>query len=472
MLKKTKIIATISPRNCEIPFLKKMYDAGMNIVRLNTAHLDFETSGKLIQNVRAVSDKIAILIDTKGPEVRTTKSDYVLHVKHGDSVIVKGNPYGTTDSNCVYVSYTGFVSEITVGDHILIDDGSLDLMVKEKSGDALLCVAMNDGVIESRKSINVPGVNFNLPSLSPRDIEFIKFAVDNNLDFIAHSFVRNKEDVVAIQEILDQCKSKIKIIAKIENQQGVDHIDEILEMVHGVMVARGDLAIEIPFEKIPRIQKMLIKKCIAARKPVIIATQMLHSMITNPRPTRAEVNDVASAIYNKADAIMLSGETAYGCYALEAVQTMSKIAIEVENSYDYWANLPSNMNIDERSSFISKMAVESASMLNAKAIVADSATGKSILNMASFRGLKPILAFCYDKAIVRVLSLSFGVFADFIEETMNSQKFVINAVSKLVKENVVENTDLVVVASGNYGIEYGKSFIEISPVDKLINQVY
>jgi pyruvate kinase len=220
---------------------------------------------------------------------------------------------------------------VPVHSHIFIDDGSLDLYVKEKKANALICQVMNNGKIEGHKSVNVPRVIFKLPSLTEKDREYIQLSIEQDVDFIAHSFVRNKEDVLAIQDILDRYKSPIKIIAKIENREGVDNINESLDYAYGVMVARGDLAIEIPYEKIPGIQKMIIDKCISRRKPVIIATQMLYSMISNPRPTRAEVSDIASAIYSKTDAIMLSGETANGLYPEEAVATMAKVAPKLKN---------------------------------------------------------------------------------------------------------------------------------------------
>ncbi|HOK51966.1 MAG TPA: pyruvate kinase, partial [Bacteroidales bacterium] len=313
-MKKTKIIATISDRRCEPEFIRELYEEGMNVVRINTAHQSFEDAKRVIDNVRKVSDKIAILVDTKGPEIRTNGVVEVYEVRTGDRIVVRGSVDEPSHPGYIYVNYPEFVADVPVDSHILIDDGSLELIVREKDEHSLYCEVQNDGKIESRKSVNVPSVSFRLPSLSEKDKEFVKFCIQEDVDFIAHSFVRNKEDVLAIQQILDEHKSAIKIIAKIENQQGVDNIDEILDYVYGVMVARGDLAIEIPYEKIPGIQRMIISKCIARRKPVIVATQMLHSMIEHPRPTRAEVSDIANAIFSHTDAIMLSGETAYGKY--------------------------------------------------------------------------------------------------------------------------------------------------------------
>jgi pyruvate kinase len=371
MLKKNKIVATISDLRCEAEFIKQLYENGMNVVRMNTAHQSLADSLKVVTNVRQVSDKIALILDTKGPEIRTTASDYKVAVNKGDTIMIKGGSTGYTTPDCIYVSYDHFVQEVEKGRKILIDDGDIEFEVIEKKEDALICRATNEGIVKGKKSVNVPGVKFNLPALNPRDREFIDFAIEQDIDFIAHSFVRNKEDVMVIQKILDEKKSRIKIIAKIENQDGVDNLDEILPHVHGIMVARGDLAIEIPYEKIPGIQKMIINKCIDARKPVIVATQMLHSMIENPRPTRAEVSDVANAIYSKADAIMLSGETAYGNYPVEAVSTMTRIAIEVEKSRSDVHNTPMLVMSNKTSAYLSKSAVEASLELDCQAIIAD-----------------------------------------------------------------------------------------------------
>ncbi|MCL2669908.1 MAG: pyruvate kinase, partial [Syntrophaceae bacterium] len=332
--------------------------------------------------------------------------------------------------------------------------------------------ALGDGSIEGRKSVNVPGVNFELPSLSERDRDYIRFSAEQKVDFIAHSFVRNRLDVLAVQELLDEQKSPIRIIAKIENQEGVDHIDEILDHAYGIMVARGDLAIEIPYERVPGIQKLLIEKCIARRKPVIIATQMLHSMISNPRPTRAEVSDIASAIYSRTDALMLSGETANGAYPLEAVQTMARVAVEVEKSRSDIHDVPSVVLTNERSAFLTKTAVEAALRLDAQVIVADTSSGASIRNMAGFRGRKPIFAHCYDPQVARQLAISFGVFAfaEFSDRGRDSRAFIHQALTSHLASGYLNKEDLVVVIAGNFGDRFGASFIEIGPVNLLLTE--
>ena len=308
MLKKTKIVASISDLRCDVDFLRSLFEAGMNVVRINTAHATPEGMKNVIDNVRAVSNRIAILIDTKGPEVRTTGCAEPIEYVAGDKVRIMGDPGQDTVKDCICVSYPDFVKDLEVGRKVLFDDGELSMTVVDKTEEWLEAEVDNNGVLGSHKSVNVPGVRINLPSLTEKDRRNIDFAIEQNIDFIAHSFVRNKQDVLDIKEILDDHHSDIKIIAKIENQEGVDNIEEILAVADGVMVARGDLGIEVRQELIPGIQRLLIKKAIAAHKPVIVATQMLNSMIKNPRPTRAEVTDVANAVFSRTDAIMLSGE--------------------------------------------------------------------------------------------------------------------------------------------------------------------
>jgi pyruvate kinase len=469
-LKKTKIVATLSDRRCDVPFLAELHRAGMDVVRINTAHQSPEGALTLIRNVRQVSDHLAVMIDTKGPEIRTTPVEGEILLEKGQRVSFRGDPEKASTRDGVFVSYRGFVDEVPPGARILIDDGALELSVLEREGGALICEALAGGRIAGRKSVNVPEVSFNLPALSEKDRLFIRLAADEDCDFIAHSFVRGREDVLAVQAILDECRSPIRIIAKIENQEGVDHIDEILDHAYGVMVARGDLAIEIPYERIPGIQKMLIDKCISRRKPVIVATQMLHSMIANPRPTRAEVSDIANAIYSKTDAIMLSGETAGGAYPLEAVQTMARVAIEVEKSRSDIHDVPTVVLTNERSAFLTRTAVEAAIDLRARAIVADSASGNSIRNMAGFRGRKPIFAHCYDWHVVRHLALSFGVFAEFIGPTADSRDFIRRALAGHLKSGALREEDLVVVTAGNFGERFGSSFIEIGTVGLFLEQ--
>ena len=311
-MKQTKIVASISDRRCSVDFIRQLFLAGVNVVRMNTAHASHDGLREIIKNTRKVSKHIGILIDTKGPEVRTTATDQPIEYKTGERVKIYGHNTEDTTHDTVNVSYENFIDDVKVGDHVLFDDGELDMLVYEKDGDSLCVEVQNDGKLGSKKSVNVPGEHIDLPALTEKDKANILLAIEEDIDFIAHSFVRSKEDVLAVQRILDEHNSEIKIISKIENQEGVDNIDEIIEASYGIMIARGDLGIEVPIERIPGIQRMIIKKCIEAKKPVIVATQMLHTMINNPRPTRAEVTDIANAIYYRTDALMLSGETASG----------------------------------------------------------------------------------------------------------------------------------------------------------------
>jgi pyruvate kinase len=468
---KTKIVATISDRRGETEFIRNLYNEGMNVIRLNTAHQTPEDTLKVVENARRVSERIALLLDTKGPEVRTVNSPHTLELEKDEVVKVEGNPHQDSQDKHIFVNYKDFANDLIVGNSILIDDGEVELKVIKKESSVLHCKVMNSGVVKPRKSVNVPNVRINLPSVSEKDREYIKFAAEHDLDFIAHSFVRTKEDVMAVQEILDQYNSEVKIIAKIENQQGVDNIDEILEVAYGIMVARGDLAIEIPYEKIPGIQKMLIQKCIDKRKPVIIATQMLHTMINNPRPTRAEVSDIASAIYSQADAVMLSGETATGKYPVESLKTMAKVANEVENTKETMNDIPIKVINNKVSDFLCKSAVEAAITLDSRAIIADTTSGRTIRSLSAYRGNKPVFAQCYSRRTMRELQLSYGVITDYMRARETSHEFLLDAIHHLREEHEFSEDDLVVVLAGNFGRGYGASYIEIGTLKNLIGHL-
>ena len=470
LLKQTKIVASISDLRCDVDFIKALFEAGMNVVRMNTAHANREGFENLIRNVRQVSNRIGILMDTKGPEVRTTNNaEGSIDYKIGDKVRIVGNPEQDTTRECICVSYPNFVHDLSVGAHVLIDDGDLDLVVTDKDENALYCEVCNDATLGNRKSVNVPGVRINLPSLTEKDRNNILYAIEKEIDFIAHSFVRNKQDVLDIRAILDEHHSDIKIISKIENQEGVDNIDEILEVADGVMVARGDLGIEVPQERIPGIQRKLIKKCILARKPVIVATQMLHTMINNPRPTRAEVTDIANAIYYRTDALMLSGETAYGKYPVEAVSTMAKIAAQAEKDKMEENDIPipltpENTNV---TSFLAKQAVRATTLMPIRAIITDSFSGLTARNLAAFRGKYPVLAICYKEKTMRHLSLSYGVEAMYMPEKANGQEYYITALHKLINDGTISKNDMVAYLSGGKA-GTKTSFLEINQVDDVL----
>lgn len=473
--KYTKIVATISDKRCNVDFLQQLYDEGMNVVRMNSAHLDEEGFLNIIQNVRQVSSNIALLVDTKGPEIRTTiAQDDKIKLETGKFVKIIGDQSAISTAECIAVSYPNFCNELKIGDNILIDDGEIDLQVisKEKEKKQLTCIVRNDGTLGSRKSVNIPGVRINLPSITERDRKFIQFAIEQDIDFIAHSFVRSAQDVIEIQEILDQHNSPIKIIAKIENQEGVDNIDQILDNTYGIMIARGDLGIEVPQEKLPGIQRKLIRKCVKRRKPVIVATQMLHSMIENPRPTRAEVTDIANAIYYRTDALMLSGETAYGKYPIEAVSMMSKIAKEAEIAKIMDNNIPLEIDAENITSFLAHTSVEAGLNMDLKAIITDTFTGRTARYLSAYRGLDPIIAVCYVERSSRELALSYGVFPFFNKEfNGNERKYFFEVFTKLIAEKRINLNDKICYLSGPASGSYGTTFMEINTVETILKEL-
>ena len=464
-MKRTKIVATISDKRCEIGFLRELYEAGMNVVRLNTAHQTLDEAMKVVRNVRAVSDQIALLIDTKGPEVRTCDIVVPVRVGKGEIIFMTGDRTLVAEK-LIHVSYELFVRDVQIGDKILVDDGDVELIVRDKKENCLELEASNPGEIKDKKSINVPGVNMHLESLSDKDRKFIQFAMDNKLDFIAHSFVRNKQDVMEIQQILDEQHSNIKIIAKIENQEGVNHIDEILDHVYGVMVARGDLAIEIDAEKIPLIQRYIVNKCIESKKPVIIATQMLHTMIDHPRPTRAEVSDIANAVFSGTDAIMLSGETAYGDYPLEAVKVMSRVAEANESILPPDANRNLVRINNEITAALARVAVRMTTMLPIKAIVVDTNSGRTARYLSAFRGGLPVYARCYDEHVMRELALSFGVRPYFSVKPHSRDEFM-RDIPQVLLQNGYQPEDQILVIGGSFGHVRGASFLEVCKISDI-----
>ena len=465
-MKKTKIVATISDKRCDVDFLRSLYQAGMNVVRLNTAHQGMEQALQVVKNVRQVADDIAILIDTKGPEVRTTDVNEPIHVDKGERLYLTGDADFRMEGKGIRVSYPFFAKDINKGDKVLIDDGDVELLVLEKYPHYLETMATNAAVIKNRKSVNVPGASLKLKSLSEKDRAFIDFAIDNDLDFIAHSFVRNKEDVLEIQSILDERHSPIKIIAKIENQEGVDNIEEILDHVYGVMVARGDLGIEIEAEKIPAIQRHIVSKCIESKKPVIVATQMLHTMIDHPRPTRAEVSDIANAIYMGTDAVMLSGETAYGSYPVEAVTVMRNVAEANEAAEPMDAERSLVRINNEITAALARAAVKTAGILPIKAIVVDTLSGRTARYLSAFRGNLPVYARCYNERVMRELALSFGIFPYFTEKPMSRDEFM-NDLPAMLRQKGIREEDYVVVVGGSFGRGKGASFIEVCKIGEI-----
>ena len=470
-MKQTKIVASVSDRRCDVEFIRDLFDAGMNVVRMNTAHADEEGIKNIIRNVREVSRHIGILIDTKGPEVRTTGCEAPIAYKTGDVVKIFGRPEMETSHDIVNLSYPDFASDVQEGDHILFDDGALDMVVIGINGPAVIAQVTNDGVLGSHKSVNVPGRHIDLPALTDKDRRNILLAIDQDIDFIAHSFVRSAADVRAVQALLDAYNSDIKIISKIENQEGVDNIDEIIEASYGIMIARGDLGIEIPIERIPGIQRMIIRKCVQAHKPVIVATQMLHTMINNPRPTRAEVTDIANAIYSRTDALMLSGETASGKYPVEAVKTMAAIAEQAEHDRHSQGNIeiPLSQDCDIRQ-FMAHAAIEATERLSVKGIITDSVSGQTARYLAAFRGPNPVLAICYKDKLQRLLNLSYGVIPVYQKEHISSDRLFSAAVRMLRQKGYVDEQDKIAYLSGNLGEGGGTKFLEINIVGEALNR--
>lgn len=464
--KKTKIICTIADNNCDVELIAALYEKGMNVVRINSAHATIEGAQKIVDNVRKVSDKIGILIDTKGPEVRLTKgcNAYGRKLNEGDSIIIRDGVSNPCEKDVLYTTYEHFTRDVPEGAHILIDDGSVDLLVRKKTDEELICVVQNDGAVKSGKSINVPGVHIKLPALTEKDKKFINWAIEANLDFIAHSFVRFKEDLLTIQDILDKNDSHIKLIAKIENQQGVDNIEDILTYCYGVMVARGDLGVEIDAEKIPRIQNHIVHRCRVRKKPSIVATQMLQTMIENPRPTRAEVTDIAAAIFQSADCIMLSGETAFGKYPTEAVKVMNKIAIENEPLIKPDLTLDLSKVVKPVASVLARSLVSATMELPVEAIIFDTYSGRTGRYLSTFRPKVPVYAMCYNDYTVRELALVYNIYPYLFHHVNTKETFVKDSIDILLKDGKIKEGDLVGFVGGSFDGEVGATYMELVEV--------
>ncbi len=467
MKKFTKIVATVSDKRCDIEFIKALAEAGVNVVRMNSAHLDYDGFRMIVDNVRAADPSLGIMMDTKGPEIRTTAttSGSPIEFHTGDTIDFIGNPDGLSSSSEIYLSYPRIAEVLQPGDRILIDDGETGFTVTAINGDRVAARAENDGFVGSRKSVNLPGVTVDLPAITERDRRNIEIGVRLGVDFIAHSFVRSAADVNEVQDILTALGADTKIISKIENQEGVDNFDEILKASYGIMVARGDLGIEVAVERIPGIQAMMINKCIAAHKPVIVATQMLHTMIEHPRPTRAEITDVANAVYQRADAMMLSGETAYGRYPVEAVKIMMNVAREVESSQRDTLDVPP-LSDAEITSFIAREAVMSEKELGTRAIFTDAYRGVSARFIASFRGNNPTFAICHNRSVQRWLSLSYGVSAYYDPLPDNAlPRHSVKALREIVADDHIRATDRIAYLTGTRA---GARALEILPPADLL----
>ena len=453
-MKKTKIVCTIGPASESVDMLVNLINAGMNVCRLNFSHGDYEEHGARIKNIREAvkitGKRVAILLDTKGPEIRTNDMENgAITMKIGDSVrISMTEVLGTNEK--FSITYPELINDVNVGSHILLDDGLIDLEVTDIDRDAneIVTVVKNEGVLKNKKGVNVPGVSVNLPGITEKDD--IRFGIGQGIDFIAASFVRRASDVLEITKILEEENAThIQIIPKIENQEGIDNIDEILKVSDGLMVARGDMGVEIPTEDVPVVQKALIKKCNALGKPVITATQMLDSMQRNPRPTRAEANDVANAIYDGTDAVMLSGETAAGDYPLEAVQTMARIAVRTEetlvNQDSFALKLYSKTDMTEA---IGQSVGHTARNLGIQTIVAATESGHTARMISKYRPKAHIVAITFSEQKARSLSLSWGVYATVADKPSSTDE-MFNLASKVSQEEgYASEGDLIIITAG------------------------
>ncbi|GAB1807136.1 pyruvate kinase [Priestia megaterium] len=456
-MRKTKIVCTIGPASESVEKLVELINSGLNVCRLNFSHGDFEEHGARFVNIREAAKQtgktVGILLDTKGPEIRTnTMENGAIELEEGSEIIVSMTEVvGTTEK--FSITYPGLIDDVHVGSKILLDDGLIGLEVLDinKTDGEIKTKVLNPGTLKNKKGVNVPNVSVNLPGITEKDASDIVFGIEQGIDFIAASFVRRASDVLEIRELLEKHNAAhIQIISKIENQEGVDNIKEILEVSDGLMVARGDLGVEIPAEEVPLVQKDLIKQCNALGKPVITATQMLDSMQRNPRPTRAEASDVANAIFDGTDAIMLSGETAAGSYPVEAVQTMHSIASRAEQALNYSEILQqrSKQVGPSITDAIGQSVVHTALNLNASAIVAPTESGYTAKIVSKYRPQSPIVAVAANDSVARRLSLVWGVTPVVGERVNTIDDMLDHAVNDAVKTGVVAHGDLVVITAG------------------------
>ena len=454
-MRKTKIVCTLGPATNDVEIMKQLIQNGMDAARINFSHGTYETHAETIAKLKQARDElnapIPLILDTKGPEIRvkTFKEDKVRLEEDATFTLTTREVEG--DVNIVSVTYADLPKDVHRGSRILIDDGLIELKVEDITETDVVCRVVNGGVVKSRKGLNLPGVEVNLPSLMEKDIEDLKFGVENGFDIVAASFIRSAEDVLKIRRVLEENGGgQMHIISKIENQQGVENIDKILEASDGIMVARGDLGVEIPPEEVPLVQKILIAKANRIGKPVITATQMLESMVHSPRPTRAEANDVANAIFDGSDAIMLSGETAAGAYPLEAVATMARIALKAESAVDYAAKLanttePARVNITNA---ISMAACATAAELKTAAITTVTKSGFTARMISRYRPACPLIASTSDETVWRQMNLIWGCKPMLYTGELPRGGVFDTALEIAVKSGLLKNGDTVVSALG------------------------
>ncbi|MHA6484079.1 pyruvate kinase [Paenibacillus sp. strain BS8-2] len=454
-MSQTKIVCTMGPSSNSISILKEMMKAGMNVARLNMAHGELEDHSKRIELIREAASEasaiVAVMMDIKGPEIRIgTLEEGSYELKAGDTLTLTSRPI-TGNGDVVAVNYPDMPKVIQPGNRILIDDGLIELIAKEVNETEIVCTVMNGGPLKPRKGVNLPGISTTLPGVTERDVRHIAFGIEQGVDMIAMSFVRKAEDVLQVRQLLEDANaSHIQIISKIENEEGVDNLDAIIEVSDAIMVARGDLGVEIPAEDVPMIQKTMIDKCNVAGKPVIVATQMLDSMQVNPRPTRAEVSDVANAVLQGADAIMLSGETAAGKYPLESVRMMTSIAERAESTINHAEQFKSRITTPTGSitEVISQAVVSSSLQLNAKAILTPTESGFTARMVSKYRPSSPIIAISSHDHVLKRLTLVRGVVPIKGESTPSTDEMFRSSVRNAARTQLLERGDFVVITAG------------------------
>ena len=459
VLRKTKIVGTIGPASQSEEMLTKLMNAGLNVTRINFSHGGYEENGEKIETIKkvrsALNRPVALLLDTKGPEIRTG----VLETGNEKVTIEEGQEFTFVNDDIIgnntktSISYKELYKDVKVGGTLLVDDGALEFEITEIKGKDIVCKALNTGRLGSRKTMNVPGVKVDLPALTQKDIDDITEGIKRGFDYIAASFVRKASDVIALRNLLDSNGGKrVKIISKIENQEGIDNFEEILELSDGIMVARGDMGVEIPMEQVPIVQKRFIKRCNQVGKPVITATQMLESMTSNPRPTRAEVSDVANAVYDTTGAIMLSGECAMGKYPVECVQAMSKISKAIEADTNYWKRFNKNAtsaDFNDIESHVAYTTCVTAQNMKAAGIVAYTHKGDSVRKLAGFGAGCPIFAITDDEKTFNQLSVSFNVVPVLVMGEKTIEDTICKGIEKIKADELVEAGDVLVISGGS-----------------------
>ena len=455
-MKKTKIVSTLGPASTDVDTIVKLINAGANIFRFNFSHGDHPEHLGRIENVHKAEEitgkHVGLMLDTKGAEIRTTvQKEGKINFEIGDKVRISMDPSieGTHDK--IAVTYPGLYDDTHVGGHVLFDDGLIDMVIDEKddANKELVCHVLNHGVLGSRKGVNAPGVSINLPGITEKDSSDIRFGLENKINYIAASFVRKAQDVLDIRELLKEKNMEdVQIFPKIESQEGIDNFEAIMEVADGLMVPRGDMGVEIPAENVPLVQKKMIRRCNEMGKPVITATQMLDSMEENPRPTRAEVSDVANAVFDGTDATMLSGESANGDWPVEAVSTMARIDVKAENNLDLFGTETFNFDKSDVTETIGSAVAQAAKDLDIKVIVAATSSGYTARMISKYRPNADILALTFDERTERGLMVNWGVQPYVVDKPADTDEMFALAAKKAVELGFAKSGDKIIVVAG------------------------